>query len=358
MSLYLRANEADDGTVRPAGTALDALAPTPSRLSPAQSPDVKVARSVPAVGTFLDGVEFDEDVRHEDVVPGPAEILVQVHNAGSFPTTQPVRVAVLWAFADTGPPVLPAGFWTTFHAGALTVGNTHGGWTVAFDTTLPAGPAGAGHGVVPPGDPRVLRQAVTWPAAVAEHRAVGLLAVVTGADDPVDTDDSIADLPLDVAGLLDRERRVAYREATVLHPEDDRRIVLRSTGLPAVPVRALARGPGFADLTAAGNPLGLPSGQLAPDLVLTGTAPFNLTPPGANPFGVRFELDRTTSSSPSTRPTPTSPTWPRCPGERRRGDRTGAAGGRRPDGRRRPLLQRRAGRGGHHLPPAVGASPW
>ncbi len=283
VALYLRANEADDGTVRPAATAVDALAPAPSTLSPAQSPDVKVARIVPAVGAFLDGVEFDEDVRHEEVVAGPAELLVQVHNGGAFPTTQPVRIAALWAFADGDPPPLPPGFWTTFHNGALTADATHGAWTVAFDATLPAGPAGSGQGVVPPGDPRVIRQPVTWPAGVALHRAVGVLAVVTGADDPIGTD-----LPLDVAGLLDRERRVAYRECAARHADDDNRIVLRRKST-TVAVQALARGTGFADLTAAGNPVGMPAGAVAAEQVLPNVGPFNLTPPGANPFGVRFE---------------------------------------------------------------------
>ena len=105
VRLLVRASELDDGH-RPvrAAPSFGTAAPGPV---PVGSPDIKVVRRRPAgLGTDanVDGVTFDLDLPHDDVVAGtPAEIVVQVTNTGptpvpppAAPITERARVVVLW----------------------------------------------------------------------------------------------------------------------------------------------------------------------------------------------------------------------------------------------------------------------
>lgn len=267
--LALRANAIDDGGRRAAPTGPDALTLTPTDARNDASPDIKLSRALPASGMLLDGVEFDEDLVHEDAVSGPTNVSVQVHNRGSFPT-QAVRVAVLWAAAVNGPPALPDNFWEDFRAGTLAVDTAKGPWTVIGDATLPD--HGAHHDIVAPGEPRVMTFAYTWPATFSTAHRVGLLAVVTSADDPLTPNP-----PTDVATAVASEPKVAYREVRVVPDEEDHRFLLVATG--ASPITVSAPGAAFADVT----PLGLPAAGPAAQVAVANAEPYDLRPPTANP---------------------------------------------------------------------------
>ena len=153
--LALRANAVDPGGVRPALAGPDALALTPTAAVDSASPDIMNRRALPTTGFLIDGSELDA-LDGEDAVPGATNVLVQVHNRGSFPTTG-VQVIALWAFADAGPPDFPDGFWSDLFSGAgLAVGTTKGEWTVLGTTKLgdPPSPPTAKHDTLAPGDPR------------------------------------------------------------------------------------------------------------------------------------------------------------------------------------------------------------
>ena len=149
VRLHIRSTALDDGTAQPyPGPDLSAVTATSLRLD--TSPDIKQLRRDPRRGLLLDGVEFDEEVRTTDVRTGPAFVGVQVHNRGAF-TTSTARVALLWAPADIGPPLLPNEIRAPFAAvAAVAVGTRFGAWTVLADGTLPD-PQNIGHNLVAPG---------------------------------------------------------------------------------------------------------------------------------------------------------------------------------------------------------------
>lgn len=263
VRLVVRASELDDGS-RERATGPDLYAAAPSA-EPPGSPDVKVVRRRPgSAGPNVDGVEFDAEFPDDEIVDMPAglagpdhasEIVVQVHNRGSFPTrslaVRPalpapdvvVRVVVLWApLPGPTPPPLPGDFWTRF--AAATLGATEGAWTVVVDHRLP--------GDLRPGTPAVVGAGVTWPRDLGVAR-VGVLVLVTGSDD------ALEDGPTDVTELVASERRAAFKSVPVARAADDRTLVLRSTGPRAFEVRAPTEGNSAA-----------PALQIAPaDLVVT-----------------------------------------------------------------------------------------
>jgi hypothetical protein len=222
VTVYVRAGEFDTGSVRPAARGPDLIAAHPRSLPRTASPDIKVNRDDPPSITGLaviDGVEFDDDILHEDVVAGDATIFVQVHNRGAFDATG-VRLALLWTDASVGPPPLPADFWTQFRAGPL--GGDVGAWHVVGDSALDD-PAGKGRDHVPPGYPRVKRFAVHWPDDVATHRRIGILLLAESAEDRLDSTD------LDIGALLERERRAAYRETATRQTREDQTVRVEQT---------------------------------------------------------------------------------------------------------------------------------
>jgi photosystem II stability/assembly factor-like uncharacterized protein len=226
VRLLVRTSELDDGS-GPTRLAPALFADTPGA-DPLQSPDIKVVRRRPAAlgaDPDVDGVGFDLDVGHDEVVTGgDAEILVQVSNRGSFaapstaaPPSPPagdasVTVVVLWAPVRTALPPLPSGFWGAFAAGQLEP--TEGAWTRAGIVRLPR--------PVEADSPSVVGIPVTWPAAV-DGTHVALLALVTATSDALDRG------PLDVAELVRHEAKAALRRVPVRRGLDDRTLLLRST---------------------------------------------------------------------------------------------------------------------------------
>jgi photosystem II stability/assembly factor-like uncharacterized protein len=274
VALALRANAIDPGGRRPAPTGPDGLALTPAAVRNDESPDIKLARSLPASGLLIDGVEFDEDINHEDAVPGTTNVGVQVHNRGSF-NAHDVRVVVLWAPAAAAPPKLPDGFWADLLAsGHFARDAGKGSWTVMNDENLPS--HGVGHDVVAPGEPRVLTFPYTWPGSLADHRRIGILAIVTAAGDAVGPA-----LSTDIPQLINREPKVAYRAVKVIPLDEDRGFLIRATG--AVPITTSAPGaPVVAEDPAAADALGLPDAVAVNQVVAANTEPYDLRPDGTH----------------------------------------------------------------------------
>lgn len=234
VRLVVRSSELDDGTRPPrGGPNLFADAPT---ADPPVSPDIKVVRRRPdhvGADPRVDGVEFDFDLPDDVIVdqpagPGPdhqSEIVVQVHNRGSFParsTAAPpppptpdasVRVVVLWARLNGPPPPLPLDFWTRFKTASLQA--AEGEWQRAADRRLEIAVQSDG--------PAVVGVPVTWPRDIGSRR-IGILVLVTATDDVLDGG------PTDVAELVALERRAAFRSVQVVPAADDRTLVLRATG--------------------------------------------------------------------------------------------------------------------------------
>jgi len=249
--LLVRATELDDGT-RPArqGPALGAPSPGPLPLA---SPDIKVVRRRPDVGTDaeMDGVVFDLDLPHDDVVAGEtSDVVVQVTNLGALPVPPAVpppaadlvRVVVLWARADAGPAPLPGDLFTRLAAGPLA--GPVGHWTVGGDGTVPR--------AIGPGDTGIRSFQLAWPALDGVHR-IGLLVLVTAPADP------LAPGPFTVTELLAAERQAAYREVPVRRAEQDRTLVLLSTDGRDIVVEQPAAAPG---VTGVGDRLGFAAGDL------------------------------------------------------------------------------------------------
>ncbi len=234
VQLFLRASESDDGSGRPAPAlpSLFAADPAPARPS---SPDVKFVHALSAelAARRVDGVEFDLDLVNDPVVPGGAGVLlVQVHNAAALPAST-VRIVVLHAPVDVGPPHLPSDFWTTFRAGGLA--GQVGSWTVLADHTVPA--------PMPAGAPLVESLPAAWPADLGGP-ALGLLVLVEA------TGDLIEDGALTVEGLLTTERRAAYRQFPVVAADAARTLLMRASAGRTFEVAAPASAVG-ADASAA-----------------------------------------------------------------------------------------------------------
>jgi photosystem II stability/assembly factor-like uncharacterized protein len=281
--LHIRSTVLDDGTAQPyPGPDLLAHAPAPLRLD--TSPDIKQTRRDPRRGlrpdgvefdtALLDGVEFDDELRHEDVREGRAFVCVQVHNRGAF-STSTVRVAALWAPADEGPPPLGRGLADVLDAGPLTRSARFGAWTVIADDLLPD-PHGIGHDIVAPGYPRIavlgVAPAFQWQSGdLLGHRRIGLLALCRSDED---------DLKLrttDVLDLVRTEAKAAYRECDVVPAAEDSRIVLRATGTAGFQIQGPADATGR-NLANGGPPLGLNTAAAGTlELALTESEPYDLS---------------------------------------------------------------------------------
>ena len=170
---------------------------------------------------ILDGVEFDEDLRTKNLVPGQVNaIYVQVHNAGWDRFTLPVDVHLFFApgaapAAGANPAPLPNlhdNFWSNFTvepelpapAGALAAGAAR--WQrTGKKQTIPVNRLSATY-------PAVVRFEWTPPVGLATAGFAGLLAVCTNPEDPLGAPGS---MPLVMRDLVRRERRAAFRLVTV-----------------------------------------------------------------------------------------------------------------------------------------------
>ena len=173
----------------------------------------------PGIGIdeLVDGVEFDEDIVHEEPAPGATNVFVQVHNRGSFPATG-VRSSRCGPTRRTGPPPLPADFWAEFaKPGPIVV--PAGAWTLLGDrhsSTRPGPGTTASRSAIRGCTPSPPPGRRTSP----RRRRIGILVLVTCADD------ALAQGELDVATLLAREPKVGYRETPTVAAAND------STPLP------------------------------------------------------------------------------------------------------------------------------
>jgi len=283
VRLHVRSTVLDDGTAQPT-PGPDPLAGQPAGVRFDASPDIKVTRRDPRLGVLIDGAEFDDEVASVDVRRGPAFVSVQVHNRGAFSTTG-VRVTVLWALADGGPPPIPPALWPAL-AGPIVEGTAFGDWFVLGDEDV-GGPAGVGHDIVAPGYPRVIVfndvLPFEWPAVVDTHRRVGIVAIVRSADDLLPA------APVGEVGVVDlvrTEAKIAYRECDVISTASDEQVVLRATD--GAPFTIGAAGAAAQNGANGAAPLGL-AVVGAPG---TTEARFTVTGPFALPTLRRFTVTR------------------------------------------------------------------
>lgn len=214
--LYIRQTVVEDGHLYP--RALPATLPDDPRvpagrlfMDHAHAFDIRVDTApFDFFDDVLDGVEFDEKVGVDDIVPLQRQaVYVQVHNSGTD-TARAVSVHLLWANAAAAPLALgaaPATLMPTGLPGAATFYTppnfpTNATWTqVAPPRSIDQ---------VRPGEPKVVR--FDWiPPEVLDFPGtdVALLALCTSADDPLP-----AVLPGGVVTMADfivAERRAALR---------------------------------------------------------------------------------------------------------------------------------------------------
>ena len=168
----------------------------------------------------LDGVEFDEELRTKNLVPGQVNaIYVQVQNTGWDRFAQPVDVHLFFAAgaapaagADPAPlPDLHDNFWSNFTvepqlppaAGALAPGAAQ--WQrTGKKQSIPANRLSAAY-------PAVVRFEWTPPVSLAAAGFTALLAVCTNPEDPLPAP---AAMPLVMRNLIRQERRTAFRLVT------------------------------------------------------------------------------------------------------------------------------------------------
>jgi len=283
VRLYVRSTTMDDGWAQPRpGPDLSATQAVALPLD--RSPDIKHTLLDPVRGVVIDGVELDEDIADEPVRVGFSFVSVQVNNRGAMSTSS-ARVALLWSFADDGPPELPATLWDALAAAPLTRNATFGTWTVIGDQTVPD-PQAVDHHIVAPGAPRVVvfgraPDRLEWAANVEEHRRVGFLALARSTEDPLPRG------PASVLSLVQSEAKAAYRECAVVPAASDDRIVLRATTPTGMTVAA--PGAGLRNAANGAAPFGLAAVAAPATIVELPTAgDFNLG--GGNPFAFRLQI--------------------------------------------------------------------
>ncbi|PYN44073.1 MAG: hypothetical protein DME00_25640, partial [Candidatus Rokuibacteriota bacterium] len=147
-----------------------------------------------------------EALTHRDPRRGAkARVHLQLHNRGpDAATTVTARVFFVSANEDESWPDLPADFWTVFPSGDPAAGSA---WR-------PIGPAKT-IAEIRPAEPEV----VTWDWDVPKdlRDIVGILAVVTSADDPVFEGISPPAMPLAVADLVRQNKRVSFKKSDVIN---------------------------------------------------------------------------------------------------------------------------------------------
>ena len=196
VDLYLRDSILDVGERFPSPSGKPNPNDTTDSVFFWESPEIKVEVTpfyVP--DAVLDGVEFDEDIQHDD--PKRAQVnrfYLQVHNRGWRPTTN-VSVRAFFADASAGLPNLP----NPFVAPAFNLTSTVD-WT----------PIGAAQNIplLEPNRPVIVSWDWTVPMSAATHSC--LLAVVSSADDPITTTET------NIGTLITMEKRVCLKNLHVI----------------------------------------------------------------------------------------------------------------------------------------------
>jgi hypothetical protein len=198
VDLYLRDSELDTGERFPSPSG----EPDPLDITSDEywwmSPDIKVQSSgLYTPDAVFDGVEFDNEVLHQDAVRGTSNrFYLQVHNRGWQNATN-VQVRAFFADASAGLPALPGDFWTAFP-----------GSDPSGTVWRPIGPARS-IALLEPNRPVIVSWDWTVPAGAATHSCV--LAVSTCTEDPITT------TQLDPGLLVPNEKRVCLKNLNVVN---------------------------------------------------------------------------------------------------------------------------------------------
>lgn len=202
VDLYLRDSVLDTGERFPSPSG----EPNPNDVSDVvdwwESPDIKVDVTpfyVP--DAVFDGVEFDEDLTHEDAKRTEVNrFYLQVHNRGWQQTTN-VRVRAFFADAHAGLPSLP---------NALTPPDFN---LTSTTNWQPIGPAQT-IPVLEPNRPVIVAWDWTVPMSANTHSC--LLAVISSGDDPITTAET------NVNNLIKSEKRVCLKNLHVINSSGPR----------------------------------------------------------------------------------------------------------------------------------------
>jgi hypothetical protein len=152
----------------------------------------------------LDCVGF-EGLEHREPRRGAkARLHLQIHNRGPDAATGVIaRIFFAAANEDKSWPDLPADFWTVFPAGNPAAGS-------------PWKPMGSAKTIaeIRPAEPEV----VSWDWDVPNDLGdiIGILAIVTSADDPVFEGVSPSTMPLAVADLVRQNKRISLKQSKVI----------------------------------------------------------------------------------------------------------------------------------------------
>lgn len=196
VDLYLRDSVLDVGQLLPSPSGHPNPLDTTDTVHWWESPDIKadVSPYFTHVGSVFDGVEFDNDLQHED--PERTKVnrfYLQVHNRGHQTTTN-VSVRAFLADASAGLPNLQAPLVPPAFAMPA------GAWT-------PVGPA-ITIPTLEPNRPVIVSWDYTLPASAATHSC--MLAVCSSADDPITT------TQVNPGILVPSEKRVALKNLHVI----------------------------------------------------------------------------------------------------------------------------------------------
>lgn len=197
VDLYLRDSLLDTGERFPSPSNL----PNPNDLSDQvywwESPDIKVdVAPYYTPDAVFDGVEFDEDLNHEDPKRGEVNrFYLQVHNRGWQEATN-VKVRAYFADASTGLPSLP----NALVPPDFNLASTADWQPIGPAKTIP---------LLEPNRPVIVSWDWEVPASAATHSC--LLAVVSSDDDPITTTET------NVNDLIKSEKRVCLKNLHVIN---------------------------------------------------------------------------------------------------------------------------------------------
>ena len=196
VDLYLRDSVLDVGQLFPSPSGQPNPNDTGDTVHWWESPDIKadVAPFFAPDGLF-DGVEFDDDLAHEDPQRGVTNrFYLQVHNRG-YDNATDVSVRAFLADASAGLPPLP----NALAAPAFNL--AAGPWTaVGPAQTIP---------LLEPNRPVIVAWDFTVPVGSATHSC--MLAVVSSSEDPITTTE------VSVPALVPAEKRVALKNLHVIN---------------------------------------------------------------------------------------------------------------------------------------------
>ena len=197
VDLYLRDSVLDTGERFPSPGGQPNPADTTDIVDWWESPDIKVeVAPYYTPDAVFDGVEFDDDVQHDDPYRGATNrFYLQVHNRGWQAATN-LRVRAFFADAHAGLPSLP---------NALTPPN--------FDLTSTAdwAPIGPAQDILLLEPNRPVIKSWDWSVPATANTHSCLLAVVSAASDPITTGET------NVNALISAEKRVCLKNLHVVN---------------------------------------------------------------------------------------------------------------------------------------------